>query len=493
MPGPKRKSFLFGHFFDVVKAAFMGPHSQWIAAIRSETGTVPSMISYSSLFGNWTVLVLDCAVVKDILMAPAAKEPLRFEKKYDLLRYLIGNGLVVLEGSDWSRHRRIIQPCFQPKTLKNSVSRASIDFTERLMAAWTKASGRVIDASSHMQALTLDIIGEIAFSYKFNGLNEIEKWSLTIGCKQLGEVSDPMVQSLKASFKISPLGVFLRICGLSSWYLVLDQKAKQSSKLLTQAANDILQHAKREVSSTPKERKSLLQQLLHANNVGPSGDEQNTRNWLTEEELRSEITSFIVAGHETTSTWCYWALYALGRFPSVQENLFAEISSSSPDSNESITLNEIEEMQYFSGFLNETLRLYSPVGMVVRRSTRDEHWNGFSIPRGTRLVIPIHLLHRHPDHWADPETFSPERWFDAEATAARDKFAFLPFSFGPRNCIGYRFAEIEAKIIIANIVKKFRIDLVQPVDDEELAFANFIALKSKPPVEIKAYRRNDSD
>jgi cytochrome P450 len=488
LPGPKRKSFVLGHFLDIVKSSFMGPQSKWIAQIKEATGSVPPMISYSTLFGSWSVLVLNCEIVKDILTAQASKRPLRFEKNYDRLRQIGGNGLVVLEGEDWSRHRRIIQPCFQQNALTKPISTAAQSFTERLIRAWSKASGRTIDASSHMQALTLDILGQASLSHNFHAIEEVEKWAESRN-EGLADITDSMVQSLKASFKLSSLGVLLRTFDLTSIYHLLDRKANQSCQLLRKAANNILQNARTADFSTDVDRRSLIQQLFHSQSDRPSNTGQELKAPLTEEELRNEITTFIVAGHETTSTWCHWALFALGRHPTIQQKIVEEIHTYAPDRDTFISLDDITKMSYFQAFLTETLRAYSPVGMIARYTTTEETWEGFTIPSRTRLVIPIHLIHHHPDYWERPEVFDPERWLNAQETATRHKFAFLPFSFGPRNCVGYRFAEMEAKLIIANIVRELQVELIGPPADKEISFTNFIAMKCQPPVEIKVFRR----
>lgn len=173
----------------------------------------------------------------------------------------------------------------------------------------------------------------------------------------------------------------------------------------------------------------------------------------------------------------------------VYDNIIQHTSSSNHKTSETatsiITIDKIDHMDYLSVFMTEVLRLYSPVGLVFRFTTRKEVWYGYTIPAHTRVIIPIHLLNRHPDHFNNPEEFIPERWMDKEECNNRHKFAFIPFSAGGRNCIGQRFAEMEAKLIIAKICRAFKIRLAPCMDGKEITFSNFISMKSKPLIQIE--------
>jgi cytochrome P450 len=498
MPGPKRKSFLVGNFFDVFRAPFMDPHKEWIRTFQSETGKVPPLISYSSLFGSWSVVVMDCDIVQEILMDPGqAKEPLRFPKNYDFLKYIIGEGIVVLEGETWSRHRRVLQPCFQHRHIRDSLIEAIPAVLEKFLAAWANAPpGRVIDAASHMSALTLDILGLVSFSHDFQGVQTVEDWAKKDTSQgsndELNDIADPLIQALKESFKLSILDVFCSIVGASRWVNVLDHKARRARQMLDQAAQEILQKTRKDNADRHKNHdgptigpKSLLDQMLNAQ------QEPNGRNFLNEAELCNEITTFIVAGHDTTSTWCLWALYALGLYPDIQEKVFQDVRKcrAAPDGTV-LSLSEVEAMDYLWAFLQEVLRFFSPVGMITRHTAQDEHWRGYTVPKGTRLCIPIHLLHRHADQWTEPDVFRPERWLNRNDGPTRHRFAFLPFSHGPRDCIGRQFATIEAKMIIANLVDRFRIKLDPSTAESGVSFTVFIAMKSKLPVKIQVAKRS---
>lgn len=472
----------------------MNPHKRWWSEFRDKNGGAsPPFLAYSSLFGRYNLMILDPDIVKLILTEPASRDPVRFPKNYFGLKESIGRGLVTLEGSDWSRHRRIIQPSFQTNFLKEALNRSVPERTETLIAAWRKAQGCTIDVASHMAALTLDVIGDVAFSHDFGACEVLETWAerSTDETNALEAVSDPLIQALHASFKITGLGLVLVFFNWVWLEKYLSRKARNTITLLNDAVDDVIRkaRAKEQTSEGPNgdsRKKSLLQLLFEATDTesDPGG-----RKKLSDLELRDETKTFIVAGHETTSTWCYWAMYALAKFPDVQQKLYEDILKHAPDTASPITLEKADEMEYLSAFLSEILRLYSPVGLFFRFTTQEETWKGYTIPTNTRLFIPLHLLHRHPDHWSSPEDFRPERWFNKEECAARHRFCFLPFSAGGRNCVGQRFAEIEAKLIVANIARAFTLQLAPCMRDKEITFTNFVTMKSKPSVMIRVQQR----
>mmetsp|Transcript_24121 Transcript_24121/g.23169 ORF Transcript_24121/g.23169 Transcript_24121/m.23169 type:complete len:151 (+) Transcript_24121:704-1156(+) len=143
----------------------------------------------------------------------------------------------------------------------------------------------------------------------------------------------------------------------------------------------------------------------------------------------------------------------------------------------------VNQMSYFNAFMKEVLRLYPPVGLTHRHSTREETFNGFKIPARTRIAIPINLLHRDPKYWSNPDDFMPERWLKEDFPAS-NKNAYLPFSTGPRNCIGYQFSTMEAQLIMAPLLRSFIFELAPSLRDTEFSFTSLITMKANPDVKI---------
>jgi cytochrome P450 len=181
----------------------------------------------------------------------------------------------------------------------------------------------------------------------------------------------------------------------------------------------------------------------------------------------------------------------LAKHPEIQEKLYAEIVKIAPPSVEKIGVDHVDQMPYLNGFLQEVLRLYPPAGFFSRTNTGPETLGGVTIPAGTRLGISAHILQRHPKYWDDPNTFIPERWINvSEAEAERRRFAYFPFSAGGRSCIGARFATCEAQLIVAALVRAFRIEIAPSQKDTEHTFTTRITMKAKPAISIVVHKRS---
>mmetsp|Transcript_5154 Transcript_5154/g.11944 ORF Transcript_5154/g.11944 Transcript_5154/m.11944 type:complete len:565 (-) Transcript_5154:212-1906(-) len=479
-PGFGPRSFVYGMFYEFLEAPFMEPPILALKKLREGGKEIP-FLAYTTLFGSQRLLLLDCDLIKHVFTAPSGKDPMRYPKHYVYLREVVGDGLVVVEGQEWSRHRRIIQPAFQSMFLKDAIGMVVPALVENLVNVWKKTAGTTINMNAHLSLITLDVIGKVAFSHEFNASKLLNQWAESPD-KELGEVDDPLISSIGGSFSSSPLKLMLTVLKLPWLEKHLSPSFRTTRNLLNKAADDIVQNAR---NIKDPSRRSVLNLMMEAKD----GESSKARNQLTDTELRDEVKTFLVAGHETTSTWSHWALYVLAIRPDLQEKVYADVMKHAPPNDETIVLEQADQMEYMWAFMNETLRLYSPLGLISRVTHQEENFKGYTIPKGTNLRIPIHLIHRHPDHWKDPEVFRPERWFDKEETSKRHKFAFIPFAAGGRNCIGQRFATMEAKIIVANVAKNFKIHLADSMKGKEITFSNFISLKCNPEVEIRVEAR----
>eukprot|EP00980_Cylindrotheca_fusiformis_P012419 scaffold3046_cov105-Cylindrotheca_fusiformis.AAC.18 len=395
---------------------------------------------------------MDSSIVKDILSAPYGKEPLRFTKEVGNLQNILGEGLVTAEGDKWMRHRQIIQPAFFTQALRDALNTHVPRLTAEFVECWKKGQGREIELSTHISSLTLDIIGQVAFSHKFRGVQSVELWAMNKGKNdEFGQIKDPFVQTLGDVLKpniINVLSIFLGIPAISKYF---NPQMKRARREMDHHVDLVISNAREQLKKEAgigKGSKSLLSLLLEA----AQGDSKRS---LDNAELNDEIKTFIFAGHETTSTWCNMAIYAFTQHPQVQNIVYEDIVRHAPSST-ALTIEVVEKMEYLNAFLQEVLRMYPPVGAIARYPTQTEKIAGITVPKGTRLVISPYLLHRHPKYWDEPNKFRPERWLEkSEEFMARIRFAFLPFSAGGRNCIGQRFATMEAKLILAELIRSF--------------------------------------
>ena len=189
--------------------------------------------------------------------------------------------------------------------------------------------------------------------------------------------------------------------------------------------------------------------LLHAR------DEDGGR--MSDEQLRDELMTIVMAGHETTAIALSWTFYLLGKHPEVESKLLAELGevlgSQAP------TVNDLPQLPYTDAVLKESMRLYPPAWAVGREALEDCELGDFQVPAKTQLFISQWVVHRDPRFFENPEAFIPERWLDG-STGGIPKFAYFPFGGGPRLCIGQPFAKMEAALILATVAQRFKLDPV---------------------------------
>lgn len=487
IPGPKSNSYFWlGSFREVRHEPFMQPHKRW----WMEAGVDVPLVHYTGVLGKSSLLVLDKSIVRAILTAPAGKTNTRFNKPlFVFLTNTIGNGLVTLEGEDWQRHRRILQPAFKTGFLRERLNTVVPSSISRFLKSWQMAaeSSREIDASSHISALTLDIVGEVAFSHNFKGLKSVEEWATKTSFENesLASLDDAFMSSLNRALKLNLMTI---VCTTLKWIYVdrfLNSSRRHARHAINRATDQIIANAELEGTNNPK---SLLHLMLVATDPEQQRGPQE-RNALSKMEIRDEIKTFVMAGHETTSSWIYLALYAMAIHPDVQDRLYEEICEhSSADSD--IFLEQVEKMEYLNAFMQEVLRMYPPVGMMIRENATTENFAGYQVPPKTRIVIPPFILHRHPLYWDDPDVFRPERWINvSEEERNRRRFAYLPFSAGGRNCIGQNFATFEALMIVAPLVRAFCIQVAPSQRNIEFTFTSFVTMKTKPNLKIVVKKR----
>jgi cytochrome P450 len=334
-------------------------------------------------------------------------------------------------------------------------------------------------------------------------LESVKQWAQRDdGEGKLAELDDPFMKALSQTLKLDFLTLTFFTISKAGWNRYLNPKTVRTRWFMNKAVDQVIQDARDKNTfdkNSPDKQKSLLQILLEANeNDQNSVDNRSSKTKsLTNEELRDEVKTFVMAGHETTSTWLHWALFALSKFPDIQEKVYQDILRHSGGKSDmsQVDLDSIEQMEYFTAFLNEVLRMYPPIGLFIRLNRHQENLGGYTIPPQTRLIVSAHLIQRHPHYWDDPDTFQPERWIHENAEEKdkfneRIRFAFLPFSAGGRNCIGEKFATVETKLILVHLIHKFIFKIAPSQRDTEHEFTSFITMKSKPGLKLSVKSRS---
>ncbi|PWE32540.1 cytochrome P450 [Maritimibacter sp. 55A14] len=341
----------------------------------------------------------------------------------NILRPAIGESLFIAEGAHWRWQRRAAAPVFSARNIAGlaPIMTAAADRSAARVGA---AAGRAADMHAEMVAATFEVIGEVTFS----GGDAFDR----------DAVHRAIDQYIAQTAKVSLFDVL----GVPTWVprpaRLFNTNANRAMKRVADGAIE----ARR--AAGPPEVPDLLDLLME-------GQDPETGRKMTTPELRDNLLTFIVAGHETTALALSWALYLMAFDQRVQDRLRSEAHEVL--GTRTATADDVEHLTYTRQVIDETLRLYPPAAFLSRSARADDKLCGREIRRGDTVMLPIYALHRNHLLWDDPDRFDPDRF--APGTK-HDRFAYLPFGAGPRICIGANFAIMEAVIILSTLISRFR-------------------------------------
>jgi cytochrome P450 len=341
-------------------------------------------------------------------------------------KILMGDGLLTSEGPLHTRQRRLIMPAFHRGRIALYAA-VMIELAAKVRDSWQE--GQEIDLRAEMMKLTLDIAGRTMFGATLE--NEAAAIS-----EALTEVMD------RFKLAILPGTMWMRHLPTPGNF-----RLKRALKRLDAVVYGMIR-ARRE---RPEDRDDLLSMLLEAQ------DEDNANARMTDTQVRDEVMTLFLAGHETTANALCWTWVQLSQNPAIFEKMRAELKTVLGD--RLPTLADYPSLKYTEMVFSESLRLYPPAWIVGRRALEDLELGGYAIPKGSIVVMSQYLSHRDPRYWENPEIFDPER-FTPEAKAKRPPLAYFPFGAGPRGCIGEGFAWMEGVLVMATLAQKWRLDLV---------------------------------
>lgn len=368
-------------------------------------------------------MVMDPAALRRVLKDRVEDYP-KSEVARLILEPAIGDSLFVAEGAHWRWQRLAAAPAFAARNVEAlaPVMTAAAEAS----AARIAAAAQPFDAYAEMVAATFDVISDVTFS----GDEGFDRDS----------VHQAIDRYIASTARVSLLDVL----GAPAWVprpgRLVSGGALRRTKLLADRA--IAERARR----GPRVPPDLLD-LLRA------GVDPETGRAMSPAELRDNLLTFIVAGHETTALTLSWALYLCAFDPAVQARAAAEAQAAGPR----IGAAELPRLPYVQQIVQESLRLYPPAAFLSRTARRADTLGGREIRPGDTVMLPIYALHRHRLLWDNPDAFDPGRFAPG---VHRDRFAFLPFGGGPRICIGANFALQEAAIILATLLARFDFALV---------------------------------
>lgn len=376
---------------------------------------------------------------------------------YDGARLLLGNGLVTSEGDLWRRQRALATPAFRPQKLEQYLATMGA-CTRALIASWTPQPDPIpIDVQAMMTRLTLAIVGHTLFGLDLSSHSEQASRSFGVALAAIGRRGPG---SLQVPLWL-PTPANLRF--------------RRALRELDVLVYDIIRRFR--AGQAEPAHETLLGAYMDAR-------DPDTGEAMSDRQLRDEVVTLYLAGHETTASLLTWALYWLARRPDIAERVTAEIDryivSESPSSD------DLKALEYTGRVIFEVLRLYPPAWTIARNAVAEDVVLGYRIPAGAIVMLSPYLAHRWDEVWPDPLRFDPDR-FRPEVTKGRHPFAYFPFSLGSRICIGMQFSLLEAKLVLSLILKRFNIE---PLHGPEVGCVAAGTLSPDQTIGIRLVRRH---
>ncbi|BGP08742.1 hypothetical protein JCM10049v2_004592 [Rhodotorula toruloides] len=514
LPGPPPESLLYGNVKRILQDPPGVPHIEW----NDKYGGV---VQYRGFFGETRLLLFDPTALNHVLLSNAYDYPKPEEVRGDLA-LILGKGVLFAEGEDHRRQRRIMNPSFGPAHLRELVP-SFFEHANELRDVWkdliaqghsdekvwkdeekaqeyakTKPEGEaLVNVIAWLNRLTLDIIGDAGFGYRFDAVAQHNN--------ALGAAFSSMFSPRAAARKPTPyrimlqrtIGFFVRklpILKIADW--VPNERFKQvregfrtvqseSDKIIQLKMNDAVE---KDGVESVRAGKDLIALLLKST-------QGEGKAKMTQAELRGQLTTFLLAGHETTSTALTWTLLTLSRQPEAQEKLRQEIRAARrkarSEGREELESRELDALPYLDGVAREILRLEAPVSATVRHAGKDDFIplgtpvrsrydpdrliSSIPIKKGQTVFIPILAVNRSKKIFGDDaHEFKPERWMQSENGEGKKieggvgvYSQILTFLAGPRSCIGYKFAVLELKAILSVLIDNFEFSLRDPAFEVE--------------------------
>ncbi|MFB6077828.1 MAG: cytochrome P450 [Halarchaeum sp.] len=367
------------------------------------------------------------------------------------LRPTLGSGLLTSEGEFWREQRHTIQPAFHPGML-DAYAPVMAEYTERMLDSWT--DGEVRNVHEDMMQLTVEIAAKALFGVDVR--------------EEEGAIAD----ALEAVMDDSSTRM-RRPVQVPRWLPTPENRRfAEAQETLDDVVDSIIAEHRRE--SRRNRDDDVLSLLLHATD--------HTDAPLTDEQIRDEIVTILLAGHETTALALTYTLHALGRADGARDALEAEVDDVLGDRTPG--RDDLDDLVATERTVKEGMRLYPPVWQLVREAAEPDTLGGYDVDPGTTVAMHQWIVHRDPQWYDDPETFRPARW-TADLESDLPPFAYFPFGGGPRRCIGDRFAMQEARLALATIARDWRLE-----PQSDLSFAPSITLRPEGDVEMRVRRRD---
>jgi cytochrome P450 len=439
-PGPK------GSFIQGVMSEFNRDTFGFIERCRSDYGDVVRMrflyLTAHFLYHPADIEYVLVTNAKNFIKSRSLRTP--------FFRRLVGNGLLTSEGEVWKRQRRLAQPAFHRQRI-SAYADVMVDYAGRMIADWREGDER--DIHRDMMRLTLEIVVKTLFNADVSG--EADK----VG-QVLSQIAKPFAS--QATVK---------------W--ILDNRLPTSThRRFNRAAREIDEIVYRLIAerrTSGSDEGDLLSMLLAAH------DEDGSQ--MNDKQLRDEVMTLFLAGHETTALTLSWAWYLLAQNPEAETRFHAELHEVLGD--RLPTVADLARLQYTEMIGKESMRLYPPAYALGREAIEECEIGGYRVPAGAQVFMFQWATQRDPRFFAEPDKFRPERWTE-EFSSNLPKYAYFPFRGGPRACIGNYFAMMEIVMLLATIGQRFRFSLVP---DHAVGLMPAMSLRPANGIRVKVENR----
>lgn len=357
---------------------------------------------------------------------------LNYQKGFDYERMapLLGHGLLTSNGEEWKRHRRLAQPAFHREKVAG-IGALMMRHTLALVARWRAlGDGVEVDLHAELMKLTLQIVGEALFS------------------ADLGEVTGQIGEALGEALTLTDERINSVIVTPLWLPTPFNLRYRRRLEVLDRVVRGIIQSRRERPPSD-----DLLSMLMLARDEGAEASA------LDDTALRDEVMTMVLAGHETTANALAFTFLLLTQHAPIEARAHESVVAALGDRQG--TAADVKALQYVRQVEEEAMRLYPPAWLFGRQAIEDDVIGGYRVPAGSLVTMVPFLTHRDPRLWPEPTRFDPER-FAPEQVAARHRFAWYPFSAGPRQCIGNGFALMELQLVLATVLQSVRVEVLEP-------------------------------
>jgi cytochrome P450 len=354
-----------------------------------------------------------------------------FERKAPQMRYalepLLGDGLFISDGETWRKRRRMIAPIIHVSQLARFAP-VMVEAADEVRQRWSKADGQTVDVLVESATLTAEVICRTLFGRK-------------LGHDYARQIVDGFSDYQRLIGQIDLLSLLGLPDWMPRWY---GPSIRRSINRIHQVLDHVIESYRKD---KPEDDDSMIRRLIEAR-------DPDTGEPLGPEALRNEIAVLFMAGHETTANSLTWCWYLISQVPDVEAKLHEELERVL--AGRLPTLADVPKLVYTRAIFDEALRLYPPVPILPREAVKDDEFQGTRIPRGSLIFVVPWLLHRHKRLWDRPDHFIPDRFLGENAKSI-SKFAYIPFSIGPRICAGLSFGLTEAILCLATLAQSFQL------------------------------------